>query len=230
MRKLVFLCRRRPDIGHQPYVDLLLGGHVPIALRHHPAMRKYVVNVVDRGQIPDSPEIDSVGELSFDSLADYRERLYDGDEGRRIVGEDVARFLGGVHAYECTEHVHKEGSRPPPVLRERSPVVKMIAAVKRRPGLTHDEFAAHWLERHVPLALEHHVGLVKYVTNIVDSRLSPDGEDFDGIAELHFASEEDLRMRMYGSEEGRRAIEADIPRFLGPMQAWIASEYVCRLP
>ncbi|HZR80155.1 MAG TPA: EthD domain-containing protein [Candidatus Binatia bacterium] len=230
MRKLVFLCRRRPDIDHRRYVERLLEGHVPIALRHHPTMRKYVVNVVDRVHVPGSAELDSVGELSFETLADYRERLYDSAEGQRIVGEDVAGFIGGVHAYECTEHVQKAPAAAPARLRERSPVVKMIAAVKRRAGLSHDEFARHWLERHVPLALEHHVGLVKYVTNVVDSRISPDGEDFDGIAELHFATEEDLRTRMFGSDEGRRAIEADIPRFLGPMQAWLASEYVCKLP
>jgi uncharacterized protein (TIGR02118 family) len=229
MRKLVFLCRRRPDITHERYAEILLGSHVPIALRHHPAMRKYVVNIVDRVRIPGSPELDSIGELSFDSLEDYRERLYDSEEGRRIVGEDVARFMGGAHSYDCTEHVQK--APPPPTrLRERSPVVKMVSAMKRRPGMTHEEFAEHWLRRHVPLALEHHVGLVKYVTNVVDQRVSPDGEDFDGIAELHFASEEDLRTRLFGSEEGKRIIEADIPRFIGPMQAWMVSEYVCKLP
>ena len=36
MVKLIFLCRRRPDITHERYVELLLKGHVPIALRHHP--------------------------------------------------------------------------------------------------------------------------------------------------------------------------------------------------
>lgn len=229
MRKLVFLCRRRPDITHERYAELLLGGHVPIALRHHPAMRKYVVNIVERAQLPGSPELDSIGELSFATLADYRERLYDSEEGRRIVGEDVARFMGGVHSYECTEHVQKDVTGPPTVGR-RSASVKMVSAVKRRPGTSHDEFVEHWLGRHVPLALEHHVGLVKYVTNVVDARLAPEGEDFDGIAELHFASEDDMRTRLFGSPEGRRIIEADIPRFLGPMQAWIVAEHVCKLP
>ena len=76
----------------------------------------------------------------------------------------------------------------------------------------------------MPLALEHHAGLVHYVTNVVDARLSAAGEDFDGIAELGFASEGDLRDRLYGSQEGRHLIEADIPRFLGPMYAWIVRE------
>ena len=41
MRKLVFLCHRRPEITHETYVERLLAGHIPIALRHHPAMRRY---------------------------------------------------------------------------------------------------------------------------------------------------------------------------------------------
>ena len=229
MRKLIFLCRRRPDLSHERYAGHLLEKHVPIALEHHPAMRKYVVNVVERTHLPAPHELDSIGELSFDTLADYRDRLYDSPKGQRIVGDDVAQFLGAAQAYDCTEHVQK-APPPRPALQGRSPGVKMVAAIHRRPGMSHDEFVDHWLHRHVPLALKHHVGLVKNVTNVVDQRLAPDAEDFDGIGELHFASEEDLRTRMFDSDEGRRIIEADMQRFLGPMQAWLVGEYVCKLP
>jgi hypothetical protein len=30
MRKLVFLCRRRPDITHAEYAKLLVDGHIPM--------------------------------------------------------------------------------------------------------------------------------------------------------------------------------------------------------
>jgi hypothetical protein len=69
MTKLIFLCRRRPDITHDRYAELVLGGHVPLALRHHPMMRKYVVNVVE-GFRAGAEELDSIAELSFDSLED----------------------------------------------------------------------------------------------------------------------------------------------------------------
>src|SRR5262247_3845809 len=32
MVKLIFLCRRRPELTHEQYVDMLLRGHVPLAL------------------------------------------------------------------------------------------------------------------------------------------------------------------------------------------------------
>src|SRR5439155_17365058 len=87
MVKLVFLCRRRPDITHERYAELLLRGHVPLALRHHPTLRRYVVNIVEDTRGP-APPLDSIGELWFDTLADYRERLYDSPAGAGIIARD----------------------------------------------------------------------------------------------------------------------------------------------
>lgn len=223
MRKLVFFCRRRPDLTHEEYARRVLEGHVPLALRHHPTMRHYVVNIVERPEIPGSPEIDSVAELAFDTMDDYRDRLYDSPEGEAIIHRDVQGFMGGADAYECTAHVQK--TRADRVVGRTTPGVKLIAAVKRNPALSHEEFVEHWLHRHVPLALTHHPGLAHYVTNVVDARLSASGEDLDGIAELGFASETDLRERMYASEGGRRLIEEDIRRFIGSTHAWIVVEH-----
>ncbi len=225
MRKLILLARRRPELSRERYVDLLLRGHVPLVLRHQGALRGYVVNVVDSVHLPGSPELDSIEELSCDTLEGWHERLYDSPAGRAAVERSAAGLHGRMEIYACTEHVHKAPPTPPR-LGERSPVVKMVAAVRRRSGLSHEEFVDHWLHRHAPLALVHHPALVKYVASVVDARLSESGAEVDGIAELHFASEEDLRSRLYGTEEDRRIIEADIPRFLGAMQAWIVSEYV----
>lgn len=229
MRKLVFLCRRRPDLAPGEYARRLLGGHVPIALRHHPTMRRYVVNVVDAVAVPGSAALDSIGELSFDSLDDYRTRLYDSEEGRAIVGRDVQGFLASADGYECTEYVQRAGAWPGPLGR-RSPGVKLVAAMRRARGTDHDAFVEHWLGRHVPLALAHHPALVRYVTNVVDAPLVPGGPEIDGIAELHFASEEDRRSRVYDSGEGRRVIESDVARFVGGIEAWVVSEWPCRVP
>src|SRR5438094_10152959 len=101
MVKLVFLCRRRSDLTHERYVELLLGGHVPLALRHHPTLRRYVVNVVEDTRGP-APPLDSIGELWFDTLADYRERLYDSPAGAGIIARDGAGFMGSTAAYLTT--------------------------------------------------------------------------------------------------------------------------------
>ena len=224
MVKMIFVCRRRDGVDHARYARMVLEDHVPIALRHHPAMRAYTVNIVER--VPrGAAEIDSIGELSFDSLADYRERLYDSAVGERIVHADVARFMGGADAYATTEHVHKVAPRG--VARgECSPGVKMFCPVRRRPGMTHAEFVDHWLHRHVPLALEHHPGLARYVTNVVDQGLSPQGEEWDGFSELHFATREDFAARFFASAESERIIREDIRRFIGHTLGYVVAEYV----
>lgn len=227
MVKLVFLCRRRPDLTHERYADLLLRGHVPIALRHHPTMRKYVVNVVE-GRRAGAEELDSIGELSFDSLDDFRARLYDSDAGRAIVEADVAGFMGGAHAYVTREHVQKGPVTTAP-LGARSPGVKIVGLVRRSDGMSHEAFVAHWLERHVPLALRHHPGLHKYVTNVVETRLG-DAPEWDGIAELHFPSLEAMRTRFFDSPEGERVIRDDMRRFIGHTWGYDVAEHVERVP
>ena len=39
--------------------------------------------------------------------------------------------------------------------------------------------------------------MVRYVTNVVDQRLSNDGPDWDGFAEISFASAADARERLF---------------------------------
>jgi len=224
MVKLFFLCRRRPDLSHVEYVHRLLDGHVPLALRHHPTMRRYVVNVVEGARGP-APELDSIGVLWFDTLADFYERLYDSPEGRRIIGEDVARFMGSAVAYATEEHVQRAPAAP--AIGVATPGAKLVAAVGRHTGQSHEAFTQHWLERHVPLALAHHP-TTRYVTNVVQARLDGDGPDYDGFAELAFRSVEDMTTGMYRTPEGRTAIEADMARFLGTVHAWTVIEYVQR--
>ena len=223
MVKLVFLCRRRPDITHERYATLLLDGHVPIALRRHPTMRRYTVNIVEQSP-SGAAELDSIGELSFDTLTDFRERLYDSAEGERIVQRDVAGFMGGADAYATTAHVQK--STAVPRVGARSPGMKMFCPVRRRPDLSHAQFVEHWLGTHVPLALEHHPHMTRYVTNVVDERLSPNSPDWDGFAEISLASAEDARSRLFASPAAERAIREDMARFIGQTCAYWVGEYL----
>ncbi len=224
MTKLFFVCRRRADVSHEAYVARLVDGHVPLALAHHPTLRRYVVNVVDGTRGP-APEVDSIGILGFDSLADYRERLYDSPEGRRRIEADVAGFLGGADAYRTTEVVQRAPAGVPPL--GRTPGVKLLVGLARGPGQTRDAFLSHWLERHAPLALRHH-DVVRYVTNVVEERLSPAGVAYDGFAELVFPIRDALDTRLYRSNEGKAEIERDLSRFLGTTHAWVVTEHVAR--
>ena len=223
MVKLIFFCRRRPEISRTRYAELVLDGHVPLALRHHPTMLAYAVNIVE--VVPQGfDELDGVAELSFDTLEDYRERLYDSPVGRAAIERDVAGFMAGADGYVTTEHVQKAPGTPG-ALGERSPGVKLLCPVRRVPALSHEAFVEHWLTRHVPLALRHHPGLSKYVTNVVDQRLDGQSEAWDGIAELHFASTEAMATGMFDSPEGEVVIREDVARFIGRTGAYVVGEY-----
>src|SRR5439155_22568337 len=216
MVKLVFLCGRRPDITHERYAELLLRGHVPLALRHHPTLRRYVVNIVEDTRGP-APPLDSIGELWFDTLADYRERLYASPAGAGIIARDVAGFMGSTAGYVTTEHVQRTPAAPPDPGR-RTPGGKLFACLERARGMTRAAFCAHWLERHVPLALRHHA-TTRYVTDVVDERLGGDGPDYDGFGELPSASAQAVRARIYLSPARHAEVEAHIPRVLARRHA-----------
>ena len=85
--------------------------------------------------------------------------------------------------------------------------------VRRRADLSFDAFAAHYRERHAPLARVHHPGIARYVQNFVERR---DGEvaEVDAVSELWFRSEQDARSRFYRNDESRRVIAEDVRRFI----------------
>jgi uncharacterized protein (TIGR02118 family) len=91
----------------------------------------------------------------------------------------------------------------------------MVAIGGRRPDLTVDEFERHWREVHGPLALTHHIGLSRYVQNLVLERLGPAHPAVDSFAELHFRTVDDFVHRLYDSPEGRRIIADDARNFGG---------------
>lgn len=71
-------------------------------------------------------------------------------------------------------------------------MVKLVALLRRRPDLTHEEFLAHWRERHVPLLRslpEFMAALRRYVHGVPAGGLAVDatgGTPFDGAAEMWF--------------------------------------------
>jgi uncharacterized protein (TIGR02118 family) len=97
---------------------------------------------------------------------------------------------------------------------EPAPGVKLVSLMRRAEHLSHEQFVRHWTERHTPLALRHHPGLWNYRQHSVRRAFTPGGEGIDGIAELHFRSDDDVEERFFDSDEGRRVIFDDVARFM----------------
>jgi hypothetical protein len=132
------------------------------------------------------------------------------DPGQVAALRAAPAGLGWTDAVVVEEHVIADDARPSDVTR--------IGFLRRRPELSRDEFARHWLTVHAPLVLAHDPLFVRYVANV------PVGNaNVDGIVEQHFPdaatwAEHDRRI-----VEERPAVLADVRRMLEDMEQFAAT-------
>jgi len=119
-------------------------------------------------------------------------------------------------------------------------MLKLIMCVKRRPGLTREEFDRHWIERHAPLVRAHQgpLGIKRYVQTVpldnpaaqaaIQAGRGAEAVDFDGCGELWW---DDLETHLAARKtpEGGAALRLlieDERRFvdLSRSQLWYGTE------
>ena len=88
-------------------------------------------------------------------------------------------------------------------------MIKLIATLHRKPGMSREDFLRHWREVHVPLvaALPHLKG---YVIN-TSVEFMADAHPFDGVAELWYEDRESLEKSLASPQ--RNASRADLAAF-----------------
>ncbi|HVZ07583.1 EthD family reductase [Rhodopila sp.] len=105
-------------------------------------------------------------------------------------------------------------------------MIKMLALLTRKEGITHEEFVKHWYEIHGPLA--HAVpGIRRYVqSHIIGSRSRPDIPDtdveVDGIAELWYDDMAGFE-RAAATPEMKRLTD-DGALFIGRIKSYVIEE------
>jgi uncharacterized protein (TIGR02118 family) len=120
-------------------------------------------------------------------------------------------------------------------------VIKLVFTIRRRPGMSREEFQHYWREHHAPLVRRHAetLRIRRYVQTHareteLDEALATSRENepdqYDGVAELWWDSVEDL-MAAYSSEAGQAAgaeLLEDERRFIDlPRSAlWLGEEHV----
>jgi len=72
-------------------------------------------------------------------------------------------------------------------------MIKAIALIKRKPGLSMDEFSRHYEEVHAPLALRHFPVIKRYVRNYVSLPPGAEELEFDCITEFWYENMEGLQ-------------------------------------
>lgn len=219
--KSMTLIKRPGGADRLTFCHLYLAG-AGAAARRLTAVRRMTVDLVD---IPaEEAGLRPGGEPSYDAVLE----LWSDDPTALDPGVvDVTFGIGATaHVYRVTETVERDYERSWPA-GERSPGVKSIYLARRLRDMSQDEYAAYWGHRHAPLALAVHVSLWRYARNVV-SEGAPGSDHWDGFAELHFRTAQDLRERFYDSEEGRRSIAEDVAKFTSGGRALHTSEYILK--
>ena len=102
---------------------------------------------------------------------------------------------------------------------------KVLFLFQRKNGLTHEEFAEHYLEVHAPLGQRVTVTMVGYTVNIVES---DDDDAPDAITEIWTASMADFfdPAKSFATPEDAAELMADHDSFIGPYDAYAVEERV----
>jgi uncharacterized protein (TIGR02118 family) len=105
--------------------------------------------------------------------------------------------------------------------------VKLIALLKRRPGMTREEFARRWVDDHAPFTLRF-PNLRGYRVNVpLEEYQEIEGElPYDGTAELWWDSLEDMQAD-YASEEAAAAVD-DVHEFTSVLTHIYMREHILR--
>jgi hypothetical protein len=127
---------------------------------------------------------------------------------RELVSE-ARSALGCTETFTVTEHVVVDHHTPTAVAR--------LGFIRRREGLTHQQFADHWTGVHAPLVMAHQPLFSRYVANVADP-----SSGWDGVVEQHFIdaatwAEHDRRIVAERAE-----VRNDITRFIDSMTQFAA--------
>jgi hypothetical protein len=161
----------------------------------------------------DGDELDLVSAIANEESFGAMVELYAPADRGVTFGVSLPEGVRVVGAYDVEEVVQKDYERTWEA-GEPSPGVKLLCSISSRPGMTHDDFLAHWRNNHGPLAVKHQPGFWHYVQNHIREPLTDQTPFLDGIGVLHFREAGDMFTGMYDSDVGQQLIVEDTERFL----------------
>lgn len=212
MVHLHFLIKRKDGLSRQAFSDHWRNTHAPLAMSI-PGVQRYVQNhtpsIVSR-----NPSHDGIVELWMESLdaakaafnsPEYRQGAYV-DEPNFVNVEDVIRL-------QTEDQVMLDGDS----ISKDDELVKRVSFIKRKPGMSPEEFSQYWRDVHGPLALKM-PGIRRYVQCHVLPEVYEKAEPaYDGVAQIWFDTMADLQYAM-NSSEYKEGAQPDGPKFVDPSQ------------
>lgn len=210
MIHLMFLMRRKPGLSRQECQKHWREIHAPLAQRI-PGIRRYVqshvLNVND-----DDPPYDGMAEIWVDdeaaAVSVFRSKEY--MEGAYLDEPNFVDLKRAVRL-RTEDHILLAGQ---PMTRDAR-AIKRISLVKRKPGMSREEFCRYWKEVHGPIALKL-PGLLRYVQSHTLPSMYANGEPpFDGAAQVWFSDHAALE-RAFTSKEYLEEARPDGAKFIAP--------------
>ena len=190
MLKQLSIFRRREDLSQGAFRDYWRNRHPDVVTRL-PGIRRYVQNHVT-GVLRGDLGWDGIAEVWFDDIHSMRANV--GSPVLADIRADEANFIaaGSMVSMVTAEHAFVDGSTG-------SELRKVVALVKRKPGLTAEQFQGEW-RRGVGPQVADLPGVRRYVQDHCRLGIYRAGKEpaFDGMASLWYTEPFSV------AEEGRR--------------------------
>jgi hypothetical protein len=216
--KLICFVKRNPSLSVDEFHDHWRGRHGRL-IRETPGVADRLVRYEQNHRCPEDYErggdFDGVAIQWFDSMDDFVAMVGDREYQARVAPDERALLdLDGI-VWILTEE--EEVVIPGPEERDE-PVTKLVCMVKRRPGMTIDDFHHHWRTVHSPLNCDTPSiarYFVRYERNhrVAADYERPGASDFDGTAVEWYPSVQAF-YDMIGEPAYRELIYPDEQRFL----------------
>ncbi len=221
MIKLMLMFKRKEGLTPEEFKQYWIEKHTPLVLKAFPeetAPFKYVHNYGIHMEGLGEPDYDGVGSLYFENEQSFlkSKEWLSSEEGKKIR-DDETNFINtdSMISMAVDERI---------IIPEKSSsagdndMLKLVCLLKRKNGITPEEFSKHWFGVHADIAkkvMPDTVRVRKYFQNHV-VRLGQDEEPpCDGVVEFCIEGMDSLMawMTFYSTNEGA-AIRDDEVKFI----------------
>lgn len=228
MIKAAALIKRKPGTTMRDFIEHYETSHAKIGEKYQTKMCRYVRHYLHPVPRPhdgliEEPAYDVMTELWFESEQHYKEgmELMMAPEAQRLLTEDEARFMDVPKGRFCIID-ERESELPARPSSDRP--LKLYMMMRRKAGLTMDQFVSHYENNHQPLILSLGMPMRSYRRLYMKPVGYPiTGEVvepvYDVLTEITFNSAEDARSGNDNVSNGQIGdlVREDEDRFLDPV-------------
>ncbi len=218
--KFMSLISRGPGQESAAFRQWFVGEHAPALLKQIPRLHHYIVNVNDIS--PDFGDAQPLrtAPVPYDAVTEmWIEPASSGEGAAELYKSALAPALeqslrsrsAACHSYLVADVVEKDAQTFAP--GQRAPGVNLVSAITWAEGKTAEQGRNGW-RNHGPLACRIHIGMTRYVRNVIEQAVTTGAPGYNGIAMLYFPTVADLEQRLYDSPASVEVIGKDVAGFV----------------